>query len=237
MLSRNVKVKIYKTIILPLVLYGYETWSLTFREEHRLRVFENRVLKRIFGPKREEVTRERRKLHNGKIHNLYSPPDIRQIKSRRMRWAGHGRNVYRILVGKPEGKRSLERPRRRREDGIRMDLREIGLGGAECIHFAEVAGPGELGDEPPGSGATNLVNMGSAQIVDLTNNKLGTGHQTKTAFIRSTLEIHADLTYIICNEFLFAILVDVRNEFTENTLNPFHATHETLAHKLYFMFI
>jgi hypothetical protein len=129
------KVKIYKTIILPVVLYGCETWSLTLTEEHRLRVFENRVLRRIFGPTREEVTGEWRKLHNRELHNLYSSPDIiRQIKSWRMRWAGHvarmgeGRNVYRVLVGKAEGKRSLERPRRRWEDDIKMDLREIGWG-------------------------------------------------------------------------------------------------------------
>jgi hypothetical protein len=90
LLSRNVKVKIYKTIILPVVLYGCETWSLLLREEHRLRVFENRVLRRIFGPKRDEVMGERRKFHNGELHNLYSSPDIiRQVKSRRMRWAGH----------------------------------------------------------------------------------------------------------------------------------------------------
>jgi hypothetical protein len=89
-LSRNVNVEIYKTIILLVVLYGCETWSLTLREEHRLRVFENRVLRRIFGPKRYEVTGEWRKLHNGELHNLYPSPDIiRQMKSRRMRWAGH----------------------------------------------------------------------------------------------------------------------------------------------------
>jgi hypothetical protein len=89
-LSRNVKVKIYKTIILPVVLYGCETWSLSLREEHRLRVFENRVLRRIFGPKRDEVTGEWRKLHNEELHNLNSTPDIiRQVKSRRIRWAGH----------------------------------------------------------------------------------------------------------------------------------------------------
>jgi hypothetical protein len=112
------KVKIYKTIILPVVLYGCETWSLTIREEHRLWVFENRVLRGIFGPKRDEVTGEWRKLHNGELHDLYSSPDIiRQIKSRRMRWAGHvarmgdGRNVCRVLVGKPEGKTQLERSR------------------------------------------------------------------------------------------------------------------------------
>jgi hypothetical protein len=86
---RNVKVKIYKTIILPIVLYGCETWYLTIREEHRLRVFENRVLRRISGPKRGEVEGERRKLNNENLHILYSFPSIiRQIKSRGIRWAG-----------------------------------------------------------------------------------------------------------------------------------------------------
>jgi hypothetical protein len=89
LLSGKVKVKIYKTKILPVVLYGCETWSLTLREEHRLRMFENRVLRGIFGPRRDEVTGEWRKLHSGELHNLYPSPDIsRQIKSRRMRWAG-----------------------------------------------------------------------------------------------------------------------------------------------------
>jgi hypothetical protein len=106
LISKNLKIKIYKTVILPVVLYGCETWSLTLRVEHRLRVFENRVLRRIFGPKREEDG-SWRKLHNGELHSLYSSANIiRVIKSRRMRWAGHvahmgeGRGVYRVLVGK-----------------------------------------------------------------------------------------------------------------------------------------
>jgi hypothetical protein len=107
LLSRNLKIKTYKTIILPVVLYGYETWSLTLREEHRLR-----VLRRIFGPKRDKVTGEWRKLHNEELRALCSPPSIiRTSKSRRMRWAGHvareRRNAYILLVGKPEGKRPL----------------------------------------------------------------------------------------------------------------------------------
>jgi len=90
LLSKNLNIKVSRTIILPVVLYGCETWSLTLWEEHRLRVFENRVLKRIFGPKRDEVTGEWRKLHNEELNDLYSSSSIvRVIKSRRMRWAGH----------------------------------------------------------------------------------------------------------------------------------------------------
>jgi hypothetical protein len=129
LLSKNVKVRIYRTIILPVVLYGYETWSLTVREEHKLRVFENGVLRRIFEPERDRVTRGWRKLHNEELHNLYcSPSIIRIIKSRRIRWAGYAarmgekRSVYRLLVGKPEGKRPLGRPRCRWIDNIKMDL-------------------------------------------------------------------------------------------------------------------
>jgi hypothetical protein len=108
-----------------------------------LRVFENRVLRRIFGPKTEEDG-SWRKLHNDELHSLYSSPNIvRVIKSRRMRWAGHvalmgeGRGVYRVLVGKPEGKRPLERPRCKWEDNIKMDLREIEIDGANWIQLAQ----------------------------------------------------------------------------------------------------
>jgi hypothetical protein len=140
LLSRNLKVKIYKTIILPVVLYVCETWSLTLREEHRLRVFENRVLRRIFGPKKDEVMGEWRKLHIGELRILYSSPDIiRQIKSRRMRWTGHvacmgeGRNVYRILMGKPEGKRLLERKGIDGRMGSKWTLWRLVGGGGGCV--------------------------------------------------------------------------------------------------------
>jgi hypothetical protein len=122
-----------------------ETWSLTVREEHKLRVFENRVLRKIFGPKRGGVMGGWRKLHNEELHNLYSSPSIiRIIKSRRMRWAGHvaqmgeKRNVYRLLVGKLEGKRPLGRPRRRWMDNIKMNLLEIGVSVVDWIGLAHL---------------------------------------------------------------------------------------------------
>jgi hypothetical protein len=125
------------------VLYGCETWSLSLREEHRLRVFENIMLRRIFGPKREEDG-SWIKLHNDELHSLYSSPNVvRVIKSRRMRWAeqvarmAEWRGVYRVLVGRPEGKRPLGRPRRRWEDNIKLDLREMGIDGANWIQLAQ----------------------------------------------------------------------------------------------------
>jgi hypothetical protein len=134
--SSKTFIPIYDTMkFLPVVLYGCETWPLTLREEHRLKVFENRVLRMILGPKRDDVTGVWRKLHNEELLDLYSSPSIiRIIKSRRMRWAGHvarmgeKRNAYRLLVGKQEGKKPLGRPRRRWVDNIRMDLGEVGMG-------------------------------------------------------------------------------------------------------------
>ena len=144
LLSKYVKNKIYRTIILPVVWYGCETWSPTLREERRLRVFEKRVLRRIFGPNRDEVTGEWRKLHNEKLNDLYCSPNIvRVINSRRIRRAGHvarigeRRSVYRNVVGNSEGKKPHGRPSRRWEDNIKMDLKEVGCGSIDCIVLAQ----------------------------------------------------------------------------------------------------
>jgi hypothetical protein len=114
------------------------------KEDHRLGVFENKVLRRIFGPKRDEVTGEWRKLHNKELHDLYSSPSIiRIMKSRRMRWAGHvarmgeKMNAYRLLTGKPEGRRPLGRPKRRWLDNIRIDLVKVGWGDVDWIGLAQ----------------------------------------------------------------------------------------------------
>jgi hypothetical protein len=136
--------RIYKTIILPVVLYGCETWFLTVREEHKLRMFENRVLRRIFGPKRDGVSGGWRKLHNEELHNLYSSPlIIRIIKSERMRWVGHvarmgpQKNMHTLLVGKLEGKRQLEKPRRKWADNIKMNFVEAGWVSVNWIVVAQ----------------------------------------------------------------------------------------------------
>jgi hypothetical protein len=115
---------------------------MTLREERRLRVFENRELSRIFGPYRDEVTGEWRKLHNEELNNQYSPSIVRVTKSRKISWAGHvarmgeRRGVHMVLVGKPERRRPLGRSRRRWEDNIRMVLREVGCG---CVDWMELA--------------------------------------------------------------------------------------------------
>jgi hypothetical protein len=124
--SRNVKIEFF-------FWYRYEAWSLTLREECRVNVIENRVLRRILGSERDEVTGEWRELHIDEFNDQYfSPNIIRVFKSRRIRWAGHvacmGGGAYRVLVGKTEGKRSLGRPRRRWEDNIKMNLQEVRWG-------------------------------------------------------------------------------------------------------------
>jgi len=137
LLSKSIKFKIHRTIILSVVLYGFETWSLIWREECRLRVLENRVLRRIFGPKRDEVTWEWRKLHNEELNSMYSSPNIIQvIKSRRNSLVGNvahigRREVHRVLLGKLEGKRPLLRL-----DG-KMDLQEVGYGSMDWIELAQ----------------------------------------------------------------------------------------------------
>jgi hypothetical protein len=145
--KKNLKIKIYKTVILPVVLYECETWPLTLREEHRLRVFENRVLRRIFGPKREE-DRSWRKLHNDELHTLYSSPNIvKVIKSRRLMWAEHvarmgeERGVYRVWLGGPNVRDHWEDlgvgGRITLSWIIKLYLRERGFDRANWIRMAE----------------------------------------------------------------------------------------------------
>ena len=133
----------YGAIILPVVLYGCETWSLTLREERRLRVFENRALRRIFGPKRDEVTGERRKIHNNELM-ICTSHQILLGWSNREEWDGRGmyhelgeKRCIKVLVGKPEGKRPLLRTRRRLKGNIKMDLQHVGWEGMEWTDLAQ----------------------------------------------------------------------------------------------------
>ena len=130
LLSKNINIKTYRNIILSVVLYGCETWLLTLREECRLRVFENRVLRKIFQPKKDEVTGELRKLHNEELRDRHSTKYYSDDEIK-MRWVGHvahmgeRRGVYRVLVGKPKGKRALGRTRLRLEDNNKKDLQKV----------------------------------------------------------------------------------------------------------------
>jgi hypothetical protein len=146
LISKDIKINIYRTIIFAFVWYGCETCSLTFREERRLRLFGNRVLRRIFGPE-GRGKRGVEKLYNEKFNDLHcSPNTVRVIKPRRMSWAGHVARMgkrsgaYRVLVGKPEGKRPLGRPGSRWQDNNnsnnKMDLQEVGCGGMDWIELA-----------------------------------------------------------------------------------------------------
>jgi len=137
LLSKNLKINLYRTIILPVVLYGFETWLLTLREECRLRVLS------IFGCKRDKVRREWRKIHNEELHDLYSSPNsLRAIKSRRMRWVGQVVHMGEkegtcwIFWGKPQRKRPFGRPRLRLEDNIKMNLQEVRCGVMDWIELA-----------------------------------------------------------------------------------------------------
>jgi len=144
LLSKNTKTEIYRNIILSVVLYECETWSLTLKEERRLRVPENRVLRRMFEPKRNEVTGECRKLHNDELNDLYSSSNIvRVIKSRRMRWAVHVSRMGRVEVytgfwcGNLRERDHFGKPRRRWEDNIKLDLQEVGCEGMDRIELAQ----------------------------------------------------------------------------------------------------
>jgi len=144
LLSKNINIRIYRNIVLAVVFYGCETWSLTLRQECRLRVLENRALRRILGPERDEVRAEWRKPHNEELNCLYSSPNIVRCDDiEKNEWAGHGacmgerRGVYRVLMGKLERKRPLGRPRRRWKDNIEMDLQEVGRWGMDWVDLAQ----------------------------------------------------------------------------------------------------
>jgi hypothetical protein len=155
LLTKNIKINNYRTRSLSVVLYGCETWWLTLREERRLRVFENRVLRRIFGPNRVELTRRWRKLHNEEHNGIYSSNTIQGTKSSLTKGAGHvarmgkRRGAYRVLVGKPDGKRPLGRCRRRWKDNVKIDLQEVGWRAWIGLIWLRIGtGGGECGNEP-----------------------------------------------------------------------------------------
>ena len=146
LLTKNLKIKIYRTTILPVFLYGWETWSLTLTEKRRLRVSENRVLRRIFGPKRDEVTRNWRKLRNEELNDLhFSPNIVRVIKSRRMRWVGNvasstfGGQLRCIqgFGGETWGKKTLKGPGVDGRIVLIWIFREVGCGGMDWIDLAQ----------------------------------------------------------------------------------------------------
>ena len=138
-LLKNLKIKIHRTIILPVVVYGCETWSLTLREKRRLKVFENRVLRRIFGPEWDEVIREWRKLHNEEFNDLYCSPNIfpEEWDRRSMQHVWGEERCIQDFGGETWGEELLGRPRRRWEDNIKMDLQDVGCGGMDWIDLAQ----------------------------------------------------------------------------------------------------
>jgi hypothetical protein len=161
LLIKHIRTHIYRTEVLPRVLYGREVWSLTLRKKHKLKVFENRMLRNIFGPYRDEVRREWRRVHNEEFYALYASPNIiGVIKSRKKTWAGHvarlwyKRGSYRVLVGRPDSKRPLGKRKRRWDDIIKLDLQDVGWGGMDWIAVAQdgqVADAREFGNEFSGS--------------------------------------------------------------------------------------
>jgi hypothetical protein len=145
-LYKNLKIKIYETIISPVLFYACEAWSLTLRKAHRLRIFENRILRRIFGPKRDS-NGEWKRLQNEELHSLYRSPNIVSvIKSKRLKWTGHvarmeeGRSTSKLLSAKPTGKIFFRESRRRWEDNIRMDLEEICINSGNWVNSAQDRG-------------------------------------------------------------------------------------------------
>jgi hypothetical protein len=196
---------------MPVVLYGCETWSLKVRKERRLKVYENRVLRRIFGPKRDKVTGKWRRLHKEELCDVYSSPNIfRVIKWGRVKWAGHvvrmgeRRGTHRVLVGKSKGKRILARPLHRWEGNIKMGLQDVGCGGMDWIDLVQGAGSCECGNETFGSikcgdfflSNWGLVNFSRRFLLDGVSKKVSKSVNMHVGFHRSLLP--ATLSYRRC---------------------------------------